>query len=106
MGQPVPRVSASPTYFLVRYILGVSQGEPGFGRIRVSPDIGDLQYGQGVVPAGVHGVSVRMERRGAGFVACIAGVPNIVFFPRPAGVSLGMNILTGDVVQIAPVAET
>ncbi|MES3021612.1 MAG: hypothetical protein V4857_08485 [Pseudomonadota bacterium] len=95
--------SASPTYFLSRYILGVSPGAPGFERIRVSPDIGDLQCAQGVVPAGVHEVSVYMERQGTGFVAWIDGAPNIDIVAAPTWrIARHQQIEGRDIVQFEP----
>ncbi|MBW8812134.1 MAG: alpha-L-rhamnosidase N-terminal domain-containing protein [Caulobacterales bacterium] len=65
--------SASPTYFLSRHVLGVAPATPGFGRVRISPDLGDLDFAEGVAPAGGRDVAVRLERAGDGFTAHIEG---------------------------------
>jgi hypothetical protein len=65
--------SASPTYFLSRHVLGVAPAKPGFTEIRVSPDIADLDFAEGEVPAGARSVRVRLERCEQGFTAHIEG---------------------------------
>jgi hypothetical protein len=65
--------SASPTWFLSRHVLGVSPATPGFGRVRISPDLADLDHAEGVVPAGAHDVVVRLTRTDEGFTARVAG---------------------------------
>lgn len=44
--------SAAPTYFLTRYLLGVSPAEPGYARVRIEPkpDAGDVKWARGRVP--------------------------------------------------------
>lgn len=61
--------SAAPTHLLSRHVLGVSPAMPGFTRVRISPDLADLDWAEGVVPAGPHDVSVRLVRDGDGFTA-------------------------------------
>lgn len=75
--------SASPTWFLSRHILGVSPATPGFGRVRVSPDLADLDHAEGVVPAGAHLVSVRLDRVEGGFTARIGGGADFVIEAAP-----------------------
>ena len=80
--------SASPTYFLSRHVLGVAPATPGFGRIRVSPDLIDLDHAEGVVPAGDRDVSVRLERTDAGFTATLSGPIDDIDVAAPAGLLL------------------
>jgi len=42
--------SAAPTYFLSRFVLGISPGEPGYKRIRIAPPPIDLLWARGRVP--------------------------------------------------------
>jgi hypothetical protein len=42
--------SAGPAYLLPTYVLGVQSTEPGFKRVRIAPQLGDLQWAEGVVP--------------------------------------------------------
>jgi hypothetical protein len=65
--------SASPTYFLSRYVLGVSPAEPGFARVRFSPDLVDLEHAQGIVPVGDRDIEVRLVRTDDGFEATVLG---------------------------------
>ncbi|MNM93823.1 Bacterial alpha-L-rhamnosidase [compost metagenome] len=65
--------SASPTYFLSRHILGVAPVKPGFEEVRVAPDLADLQFAEGLVPAGERDIHVRLDRVDAGFTAVIEG---------------------------------
>jgi alpha-L-rhamnosidase len=70
--------SASPTYQLSRRMLGVAPGKPGFAEIVVTPDLCGLDHAEGVVPTAAGDVEVRLERKGAGFVAQVRspdGVP-------------------------------
>lgn len=64
--------SASPTWFLSRHILGVAPAAPGFAAIRVTPDLLDLDYAEGVVPAGEQTVKVSLARTDIGFDAVIS----------------------------------
>lgn len=65
--------SASPTWFLSRYVLGVAPATPGFGRIVFSPDLIDLEHAEGVVPAGDRDVHVSLTRTTDGFNATVTG---------------------------------
>jgi len=80
--------SASPTYFLSRHVLGVSPATPGFGRIQVSPDLIDLEFAEGVVPAGARSVSVRLQKTGEGFEALISGPVEDVEVQAPPGLEM------------------
>ena len=75
--------SASPTYFLSRHVLGVAPATPGFGRVRISPDLGDLDYAEGVAAAGPRTIEIRLERTDDGFVADVAGADNADLSPAP-----------------------
>lgn len=63
--------SASPTHFLSRHILGVAPTRPGFVRARIMPDLFDLDFAEGSVPAGGEEISVELRRSAAGFGAVI-----------------------------------
>ena len=43
--------ATSPTYLLSRFILGVSPAEPGFGKVEIAPQVGDLTWAKGSWPA-------------------------------------------------------
>lgn len=63
--------SASPTHFLSRHVLGVAPAAPGFARARVMPNLFDLDFAEGVVPAGAQEISVALRRSSDGFGAVI-----------------------------------
>ncbi len=42
--------SAAPTYFLSTYVLGIQPMTPGFAKLRIAPQPGDLKWAHGVVP--------------------------------------------------------
>ncbi|MCX7619420.1 MAG: family 78 glycoside hydrolase catalytic domain, partial [Acidimicrobiales bacterium] len=51
--------SATPTRDLLSYTVGISPATPGFGRARVAPALGDLEWVRGAVPT-PHGM-IRVE---------------------------------------------
>jgi hypothetical protein len=53
--------SAGPVYLLPTYVLGVQPTEPGFSRVRIMPQLGDLQWAKGVVPTPHGDIAVRWE---------------------------------------------
>lgn len=48
--------SAAPTYFLSAYVLGVRPLTPGYGKVLVAPQPGDIEWAQGRVPT-PHGIA-------------------------------------------------
>ena len=58
---------ASPLYLFGRYVLGVEPTKPGYAEYRVAPDLGGLEWAEGVVPTphGPISVSVRDGRAAA-----------------------------------------
>jgi hypothetical protein len=56
--------SASPNIELMRTVLGVDSGAPGFSRVIVRPHLGRLQYVQGSVPHPKGAIEVRVEASG------------------------------------------
>lgn len=73
--------SASPTYFLSRHVLGVAPAEPGFAKVRVTPNLLDLDHAEGTVPAGSKDLDVALLRTTEGFEAIITGDANIQVAP-------------------------
>jgi alpha-L-rhamnosidase len=54
--------SSTPTRDLIVYTLGIGPAEPGFGRVRVAPRLGDLAWAQARVPTPAGPVWVRATR--------------------------------------------
>ena len=53
--------SAGPCYFLPRYVLGVRPGAPGFAKVEVRPDLGDLAWARGSVPTPLGTIEAEWE---------------------------------------------
>ena len=85
--------SATPTYQISRHILGVAPAAPGFEEIRIAPNLLDLDFAEGVVPTAQGDVTVRLEKKGAGFRVqirapentelVVAAPPGLVLSERP-----------------------
>ncbi|MFI1705066.1 alpha-L-rhamnosidase-related protein [Streptomyces griseoruber] len=63
-GSPVHGWSSTPTRDLVTHVLGVTPGEPGFGRARVAPAYGLLERVEGAAPTPVGLLSVAFDATG------------------------------------------
>jgi alpha-L-rhamnosidase len=50
--------SAAPTRDALTYLLGITPAEPGFGRVRIAPNLGGLEWAKGSVPTPHGRVSV------------------------------------------------
>lgn len=54
--------SATPVYQLSRHVLGISPIEPGFKKVRVTPQFGDLDWAAGAYPTPLGAVNVKWRR--------------------------------------------
>jgi hypothetical protein len=61
-------------YLLPRYVLGIRPAAPGFARVEVHPQLGDLAWARGVVPTPRGEIRVELDGRGGGRIAAPAGV--------------------------------
>lgn len=69
---------------LPTHVLGVQPVEPGFARVRIAPQLGDLAWAEGIVPTPHGDVSVRRDNeplRGA--VTLPPGMEGKVVLPAP-----------------------
>lgn len=69
---------ASPNINLLRFVLGVRSGAPGFSRILIEPHLGQLKHAEGQVPHPAGLISLKYERKGKNLLAQVtvpAGVP-------------------------------
>jgi hypothetical protein len=79
--------SAAPTYFLTRYLLGISPAEPGFARVRVEPKpgAGGVRWARGRVPTPRGAVEFRWSMNADGSsllsLSLPSGVPADVHLP-------------------------
>jgi len=65
--------SSTPTADLVRFVLGITPAEPGYGAVRVAPALGGLEWARATVPT-PHG-PVTVEARADGTVEIDSPVP-------------------------------
>jgi alpha-L-rhamnosidase len=72
--------SATPTYDLTTWVLGVRPAAPGYSRAEIAPRFGSLRYLEGRVPT-PHGlIEVKLDRERGGEVAIPDGVTARVSF--------------------------
>ena len=93
--------SAAPTYVLPAYVLGVRPLEPGFRRVLVEPELGDLDWAEGRVPTPHGPVCVNWSRGADIFrmeVALPAGCTAQVVLPPVANARTTVR-LNGQEVQ-------
>jgi alpha-L-rhamnosidase len=69
--------SASPTWQLSRYVLGIHPRLPGYAAIAATPDLGDLEWAEGIFPAPTGDILVRLDRADQGFTAMIEADANL-----------------------------
>ncbi|MBN2506134.1 MAG: alpha-L-rhamnosidase [Verrucomicrobia bacterium] len=67
--------ASGPTAWLSQHVLGVKPVEPGCRRVRVAPQLGDLQWAEGAYPTPRGPIRVRHERRADGTVASTLEAP-------------------------------
>ncbi len=60
--------ASGPTAWLSQNVLGVKPLEPGFKRVRIAPQLGDLEWAEGTYPTPLGPIRVRHERKPDGTV--------------------------------------
>ena len=68
---------AHPVFHYLATILGIRPATPGFGTVRIEPQLGPLEWAEGTFPHPRGMIATRVERRGdrlAGFVELPPGV--------------------------------
>ena len=58
--------ASGPAAYLSRYVLGVEVLEPGCKKVRIRPDLGDLDFAEGTYPTPYGVIRVRHEKDAAG----------------------------------------
>ncbi|AKJ64169.1 family 78 glycoside hydrolase catalytic domain [Kiritimatiella glycovorans] len=56
--------AGSPAYHMLTNVLGVRPTKPGFAEFEVRPQLGDLEWAEGVVPSPAGDIPVRWEKKG------------------------------------------
>jgi alpha-L-rhamnosidase len=54
--------SASPVYHFLELICGIQPGAPGFTKIKIAPELGNLEWVQGTMPHKYGLISMRIEK--------------------------------------------
>ena len=67
--------SAAPTYFLSTQVLGVKPAAPGYARIRIAPQVFNLQWASGIVPTPRGPVTVSWHVNEAGMLDLFYDAP-------------------------------
>ena len=67
--------ASGPTAFMSQTVLGVKPLEPGFKRVRVAPELGNLKWAEGTYPTPLGSIHVRHERRADGTIASKIDAP-------------------------------
>jgi hypothetical protein len=60
--------AGGPTAFLSHRVLGIRPAAPGFAKVRITPDLGDLEWAEGTYPTPKGIIKVRHERQPDGSV--------------------------------------
>jgi hypothetical protein len=60
--------AGGPTAFLSHRVLGIRPAAPGFTKVRISPDLGDLEWAEGTYPTPKGIIKVRHERQADGTI--------------------------------------
>jgi hypothetical protein len=74
--------ASGPTAFLSQTVLGVKPLEPGCRRVRIAPQLGNLQWAEGVYPTPLGPIRVRHERQPDGSVRSEIKAPSGVEVER------------------------
>jgi len=60
--------AGGPTAFLSHRVLGIQPAAPGFAKVRINPDLGDLQWAEGTYPTPHGQIQVRHDRQPDGTI--------------------------------------
>ena len=67
--------ASGPTAWLSRHVLGIEPVEAGFKKVRIEPNLGDLDWAQGTFPTPYGVIEVRHEKKADGSVATSVKLP-------------------------------
>jgi hypothetical protein len=67
--------ASGPTAWLSEYVLGVQVVEPGCSKIRITPNLGDLQWVEGTFPTPRGILTIRHEKRTDGEIESVIKAP-------------------------------
>jgi alpha-L-rhamnosidase len=87
--------ASGPTSWLSRHVLGITPLEPGFARVRIAPDMGDLEWAEGTYPTPHGPVHVRHERQSDGSIASEVSAPDVITVELVGAVPMAAAAVTG-----------
>lgn len=67
--------AGGPTAFLSHRVLGIRPAAPGFAKVRIAPDLGDLKWVEGTYPTPKGLIKVRHERQADGTIKSSINLP-------------------------------
>ena len=67
--------ASGPTAWLSRHVLGIEPVEAGFKKVRIEPNLGELDWAQGTFPTPYGVIEVRHEKKADGSVATSVKLP-------------------------------
>lgn len=67
--------ASGPAAYLSRYVLGIEVLEPGCKKVRICPDLGDLDFAEGTYPTPYGVIRVRHEKDAAGKIVSEIDAP-------------------------------
>ena len=77
--------ASGPTAWLSQNVLGVKPLEPGFKRVLIAPQLGNLKWAEGTYPTPLGPIHVRHERKPDGSISSKIDAPKGVKVVRTAG---------------------
>jgi hypothetical protein len=92
--------AGSPAYHLLTQVLGVTPTAPGFTEFEIRPQLGDLEWAEGVVPSPKGDIPVRVQKKGGKLLLATTvpeGTAATVLWPdgKTERRNPGKHVLTG-----------
>ena len=67
--------AGGPTAFMSHYVLGITPAAPGFEKVRITPNLGDLEWAEGTYPTPKGVIHVRHEKQADGSIKSSIKLP-------------------------------
>jgi hypothetical protein len=74
--------ASGPTTWLTKYVLGIQVVEPGSKTLRISPNLGNLEFAEGTFPTPYGVVSVKHKKQADGSIKSEIDAPKEVTILR------------------------
>jgi len=93
--------ASGPTSWMSRHVLGITPLEPGFARVRIAPELGDLAWAEGSYPTPHGPVHVRHERQPDGSITSEVMAPGAISVELVGAVPVAAATSTGPLQGLA-----